>query len=242
MKPVSILFLPEDQDPGVLKAFLEKMLYLVDPGAPVYNPAKIGLTLASHFHHFFSSGQWKSTAARQKRIDLIQFLQSQLQRPDIESFVIIHVDGDRPYAQSAEGTVSQNQQQLDALVTSRLRDGLQARPNLLDRFLVVVPFYSIEAWLYQNTDTALLLYQQHYRAHTHDMARFEAWRQNPEHLDEVEKPKEAVSLGAGFHLELATKGFPAQRVYDVRKSFYKSVERLCACRPLVAALQAASRP
>ena len=246
MRPISIVVLPEDsssQACEVLQQLVAKMLYLIDPAAPLYDRQRVRLEPSSAgARQAFRGNGWHSLAQRQKRVDVLQYIQSQLKRPDVEGFVVAHVDGDRPYGQSAEGTQSPNQQRFDQLLAAPLRAALKDHPGLLERVVLVVPFYSVEAWLYQNTAVALALYEQHHRSHTHDKQQFKKWQQDPAALDELVKPKEAVAIGDRWNRELASEQFPAQRVYAVGKSFHKSVERLRACKPLVTALQAASAP
>jgi hypothetical protein len=244
MKPISIVVLPEDSAKDaceILQELVKKMLYLLDQTAPLDSREKIRLEPSTPAARTaFRGNGWQSLRERQKRVDLSQYIQSQLRRSDAEGFVILHMDGDRPYQQSQHGTDSANQRVFTELLVPGLRLALQDRPELLERILLIVPFYSIEAWLYQNTSEALRLYAQHYRTHQADIAQFQQWRQQPELLDEVNQPKGAVSIADRFNLELASRSFPAQRVFDVRKSFYQSVERLRACQPLCRALEAAA--
>ena len=242
MPPVSIAVLTEDSAKDaheVVQCLLRAMLKLVDQQAPLYDKKRIELKPSVDPEKQAMRGNmWQAHTSRDARILLQRYMERQLKRTDVEGFVIVHVDGDRPYQQSKSGTESHNQARFERDILSKLRISLQNRPELLERVVLMVPFYSIEAWLYQNSKEALQLYAQHYATHTNDIERFRAWQQDPAVLDEIEQPKKTVSIADRFNRELASQQFPAQRVYEVEKSFHKSVERLRACRPLVAALEA----
>jgi len=69
------------------------------------------------------------------------------------------------------------------------------------------------------------------------LATLEAWEARRGELDELAAPEQAVCLGKKFNLELATRGFPADKAYDVKKSFAESVDRLRGCGALGSALE-----
>ncbi len=247
MRPVSIAVLTEDSAKdahAVVQCLLRAMLKLIDEQLPLYDQNRIKLQPSEDPEKKAMRGNlWQAHRSREARILLQRYMERQLKRTDVEGFVIVHVDGDRPYRQSKAGTESHNQARFEKDIFSKLRVSLQDRPELLERVVLMVPFYSIEAWLYQNTQAALRLYgAEPYCTHTTHIERFREWQQDPAVLDEIEKPKEAVSLGDRFNHELASQRFPAQRVYEVEKSFHKSVERLRACAPLLAALLATRSP
>lgn len=105
----------------------------------------------------------------------------------------------------------------------------------LEHLILICPFRSIEAWLYQNiTVAADICYREHQSAH---LAELQAWEERREELDELPAPEKSICLAKAFNLELATRGFPAQEAYDVRKSFAESVDCLCACEALRRALE-----
>jgi hypothetical protein len=246
MRPVSIAVLTEDSAKdahAVVQCLLRAMLKLIDEQLPLYDQNRIKLQPSEDPEKKAMRGNlWQAHRSREARILLQRYMERQLKRTDVEGFVIVHVDGDRPYEQSKAGTESHNQARFERDIVSTLRVSLQDRPELLERVVLMVPFYSIEAWLYQNTQEALRLYEQHYCTHTTHIAQLQDWQSDPSALDEVAKPKEKVSIGARFNRELASQRFPAQRVYAVGKSFHKSVERLRACAPLLAALLATRSP
>jgi hypothetical protein len=182
---------------------------------------------------------WKSTKARdrQKQIELIRTLATQVMLED--GWVLFHFDGDRAWGSRASSENVEKFQKLVcdrvlALVVSKLTElhrsdttpqYLEARARArMTRLKTVVPFYSIEAWLFQNTREALRLCQERYGGR--DVEQFQAWVQDRGALDEVLKPKEAVCLGAAHNLDLVSNGFPTREVRAAGKSFEATVQAL----------------
>jgi hypothetical protein len=68
------------------------------------------------------------------------------------------------------------------------------------------------------------------------------WQQDRAILDELPQPKTLLCFGAEHNLALARQGFPTDAVYDARRSFAETVDRLMACSTLIAALAATHDP
>ena len=156
-------------------------------------------------------------------------------------FVFFHIDGDRKWTQYAS---SENVKKFDAIVVSRVDRVLRALMGCteddakmrLRRLIPIVPFYSIEAWLYQHTDVAIRLCMKYHKGR--HVGQFKEWRQDRAALDEVEKPKESVCLKSAHNLECAGSGYPAQEVLAAGCSYAACVRRLEACAELKAVLDA----
>lgn len=97
-----------------------------------------------------------------------------------------------------------------------------------------MPFYSIEAWTYQNTRHAKKICQEKYGGR--DVKRFDEWERDRAKLDEVEKPKARTCLGSKHNQELAENAFP-HREACASKSLAAAVDTMGACEHLVAALR-----
>lgn len=98
----------------------------------------------------------------------------------------------------------------------------------LDRICAVTPFYSIEAWLYQNTTCARELCERGCGRH---LELIERWERDRGLLDELTRPKQALCIGGRENAELA-EGFTAalaDALYELGKSFHETVERLERC-------------
>lgn len=178
---------------------------------------------------------------RQKRIALMRELLRQVLMEG--GFVVYHIDGDRVWAQREQ---SENRSKFSAFIEELIRNHSDERDprrqyaTLRDAFarrlILMMPFYSIEAWLYQNTERALALCDEHYRGR--DRERFEAWSAQRNQLDEVLKPKAQVAFGGQHNRELAEARLPMQAMYNVGKSFSETVDRFLACGALLAAADA----
>ncbi len=111
----------------------------------------------------------------------------------------------------------------------------------MEKLILLVPHYSIESWLYQNTAEAIRICKKKDRGrHT---KVFESWEKDRASLDEMKQPKKksGTCLGNRWNQCLAEKRFPAKAVYDTGKSFARAVEQVRACVPLMEALTSPSR-
>lgn len=180
------------------------------------------------------ANQWKDKS-RADLVDLRARIAGELARG---GFVFFHCDGDTRWSTRHE---SPNRAPFDRLIRAGVRNALAQNrdPDEADRLLrrlhLVMPFYSIESWLYQNTVVALRLCRE--KGLASDEAQFMAWEADRTLLDEVWQPKKATRLGDHGNAELA-RGFPADAVYDVSPSFTAVVADLLADADLIAALEA----
>lgn len=190
----------------------------------------------------------KNPQEYERRVRLLRYIVRQLSLPD--TFVLFHIDGDRPWSERDQ---SENVEKFERVVRARLpqvvdrgrassararaRAPADAEPPpvmRLEHLLLICPFRSIEAWLYQNVTVAMdICLREHRGAHA---TTLQAWEERREEIDELPAPEESICLAKTFNLELATRAFPAQAAYDVRKSFAESVDRLSACPTLLRAL------
>jgi hypothetical protein len=181
---------------------------------------------------------WKSTSPRdrQKRIELMRTLVNDVLME--RGFVVYHIDADVIWARRKECL---NLEQFHHFVAEMVRNYADARdlkrtPEKLKeaferRLILLVPFYSIESWLYQSTACAIAICDGSYRGK--DRERFAAWGLDRGALDEVSQPKDQVALGGRHNLELAEAAIPVTALYDAGKSFAQAVERFRACSDLL---------
>jgi hypothetical protein len=236
---LSILILTEDGSADAfhtIKALLEKTLFLVHA---THDPARIDFEPATEeARTAMRANAYKSRKPRDyyKRVDLIKLIATRLLRDN--SFVVVHVDGDRVYSESRDGTDSENINAFREHIECGVKDFLNGRQaqERHRRLLLMVPFYSVESWLYQNVEEALRIYQEVFPGHTSDADLFSRWRNDRLLLDEVDKPKERVAIGAKHNLRLARTSFPASAVFGVGKSYTKAVVLLRNCDDLVRSL------
>lgn len=250
---LSIVILTEDSGKdgrATVEALARRMLHLIVP------------SFGSHRVHFIPRAPGEEEAMRgnvwktdgknpqdhERRVRLLRYLVRKLAQPD--TFVLFHIDGDRPWA---ERHTSENTAKFERLVRAALpqvadrgrangpRTKARAQANAappplrLEHLLLICPFRSIEAWLYQNLRVAMdICGREHHGSH---VTALQAWEERREELDELPAPEQAVCLGKAFNLELATRGFPAAEAYEVKKSFAESVDRLRECGALLRALE-----
>ncbi len=192
------------------------------------------------------ANRWKSTDPRDERLVrlLIRSLVTELLKP--EGFVLYHIDGDRPWsARASSENVRKFQERILRPVQRALDEELPKRAPMVPvsermrRFRLLVPFYSIEAWLFQNTREARRLCLEEGCGTC--SSKLGAWEQDRAQLDEVLRPKEndadSLCLQDKYNAQLAETGFPAAQVYDAKASFTQAVDGLLECDELTALLE-----
>ena len=225
-----ILYLSEDGDSGipVLEILVEHLIKRAFPrnGPPVKlerlppRPVLVG-TLRGN--------QWKD---RRKQIDLRRSLATDLAKEDV--FVFVHLDGDSAWSTRDERPQGGNRGQWDKMITPGVEAILHGenRAGGLQRLIIVEPFYSIEAWLYQNVTELRRWYTKHHPQAGDDLQHLDEWENDRCLLDEIAKIKESLRIGSQHNLELARQQFPSKEVLKAGKSFAACVERLQDCAPL----------
>lgn len=190
----------------------------------------------------------KNPVEHARCVRLRRYIVRRLSLPN--SFVLFHIDGDRPWRERHTSENTEKFQKFRATLPQVADRGRANNPRprandrahsefppemRLEHLILVCPFRSIEAWLYQNIRVALdICSREHKGAH---VAKLQGWKEQRTELDELPVPENALCLGKAFNLELATHGFPAHDAYDVKKSFAESVDRLRSCAALVKALE-----
>jgi hypothetical protein len=181
---------------------------------------------------------WKSAkkTADQGRVDLVNRIATQLA---LGHFVVHHIDGDRTWS---ERDMSENvrlyRDRIERSVRRTLRDSKKLRGPELDeymsRFLRLVPFWCIEAWLFQNTEEAT----RRCPGGDHQCpTRLSEWKGDRGKLDEERTPKELLCFGSKHNLQLATEDFPTDAVMSAQKSFAAALALVGSCAPLMQRLQ-----
>ena len=167
-------------------------------------------------------------------------------RPGMEAFIFVHIDGDRRWNERDQHseTLCDNHAIFVQNVLRRVHLLLEkaGRTEQLARVLPVLPFWSIEAWLYQNSREVHRLCSLHAPRHDRDRPQFKAWEDDPSQLDDTPQPKLKVpTFKDKYNLDLAMT-LPAKKLIALGLSFAGTVERLQTCGPLTAALAAIQYP
>lgn len=241
---LSILLLTEDSGDGgfeTIEALVQEILRKVVPDARLdkveMEPTEDGRALRSMRGNYWM-GEDRSGEAEFYRRDLIRSIATKLGEG---GFVVFHCDGDQPWKKRKKSEKSKKFGKLmEPGIRRLLHEGAKFAPRAIDtamkRLLLVIPYYSIESWLFQNTDEATRICHHHYAGR--DADKFAEWAAERARLDEVEKPKEAVCLKNKHNHGLATANFPFDVVYDVGKSLKQAVAEFERCDELHAALEA----
>jgi hypothetical protein len=237
---LSVLLCTEDsggQAHATLAALVGAMLRLVDSEC---DADLIAILPADEEARLALGGRkaraWTAEGHR-NRLRLAAKIADQVARDQPDGFVAFHFDGDRPW--SKEPGDLRDYEKIRRIVIDRLAEPRRGDrtypPERIERLLLVAPYWSIEAWLYQNTPVAKrICVREHPRGRHRN--QFASWEHDRASLDEVEKPKERCCLGAKHNQELAETSFPARAVHEAGASFAATVERFRACAPLREAL------
>lgn len=159
---------------------------------------------------------------RDRRVRLFQFLAGELSAKELPVFVVHHFDADVAWSNRASArTPRQWRESFADKVAAVLR-------GPADRLVPLVPYYSIEAWLYQNREGLDRIADGRGKPRIAEPER--GW-------EEVHKPKAAVGwLGNNHNLELA-RTLPCTELHATGRSFTAAVADLRRVPGLVEALQ-----
>lgn len=180
--------------------------------------------------------------------------------------MLFHVDGDVPFTSAKSAgpespAESENVRKFRAFIEREVMQFVEHRRGVapgavkelqgdsgappgseMAQLLLAVPYYSIEAWLFQNVERAKELCRAHPTCGGAHVEILDEWARNRALLDDVEQPKERLCFADAHNRDLAGAGFPAEAVYDARRSFAETVDRLMECPRLIEALRATYAP
>jgi hypothetical protein len=215
---LSIVILTEDSGKdgrATIEALVREMLDLVVPG---YGGHRIRFIPRNPEEEAAMRGNvWKTDGKNpreyERRVRLLRYIARQLSIQN--TFVLFHIDGDRIWSKRHS---TENIAKFEKLRTTLPQVAERGRVNNfrtkaqehtdsfpvlhLEHLLLICPFRSIEAWLYQNVRTAVnICHREHRGQHVADL---ESWESRREQLDELPTPEDVVCLRKKFNLELAT--------------------------------------
>jgi hypothetical protein len=236
---LSIALLTEDRSEGTrrgLQAVLEKLLRRFEDDG--FTPRKIKIVPPDDsVRPIVIANRWESGDLKDasKKRELWTYIARVISEPG--GFVVFHYDGDMVWAQR---TASQRPAKFDREIRTRVTQVLRTKglsddevARRMRRLIECVPFYSVEAWLYQATTRAIALCKEKY--HGADVEKFAAWGADRAVLDEVSKPKGATCLQDKHNEELG-RHVPVWEVVRAGRSLMGFVWALHACPELEEAL------
>jgi len=169
---------------------------------------------------------------------LIRSIITELLKPD--GFVLYHIDGDVPWSRhESSANVREFRSRMFPPIEAGVRSRVPAEAEKrMKRLRLLVPFYSVEAWLYQNTREARRLCEDEGCGQCH--TRLADWEKNRTSLDDVTQPKKTtLCFRDKYNARLASSGFPTEEVFSVQASFARAVDGLLECDELTVALERA---
>lgn len=176
---------------------------------------------------------------RSDRVRLYQYLAAHLR--DDQAFVVHHVDADRRWDDRyKDPSVKVDQVRREVLphvrtILSKFYADLEL-DRRLERYLLLVPYWELEAWLYQHTDLAEKLCREHTQCRGQHAPLLAAWRDDRGALDDREDPSDLLPCAGKRHNKELAAGIPLKPVIGAGKSLAAAVETLLACEPLLDAL------
>lgn len=249
---VSLLLLTEDGSAGAfttLRALTTKMLRLVDRATATH---RVHIEPSLETKPAMVANRWRSKKAKDERLlrDLRRTLATKVLEDGVPGYVLLHFDGDRPWHGREDADNVRAFGDLRRRVRPIIEDALRRRglpsddaaiDERLRRICPITPYYSIEAWLFQNTARARDLCQRGCGKH---LEIIDEWERDRALLDEIAKPKEQLCFKGRKNHELAESftAALANEVHEVGKSFFETVERLRDCPGLREALRATWEP
>lgn len=174
------------------------------------------------------ANNWKNKTHR-NTVDLLREMATHVAK-DVGP-IIFHYDGDTAWDQRSE---SANTQKFQEIILSRLCLFLQSMPNkhgskyssedaeeLVKNVIQMVPFYSIEAWLFHNQEQLKSIYREIYTGQNteQDQKTLQHWQDKPTILGNTDQPKEQLSIRDEYNLQLAKHNFPADLLYGLNQSY-----------------------
>ncbi len=241
-----VIILTEDsggQGHDVLAAVAKKLFTYLVPGFQT-QPAVVQMVRPDDgVRDLIRANAWEGRKNHHRRVDLVKKLATDLVEGDLPRLVLWHVDGDTAWSQRRTASrVANWQTQIEAPVRAQLlrHFGDEVKVGqLMERLILVVPYYSIESWLYQNLDECERIAVDFPGDRSALKRQLQAWRSDRAALDEVTQLKDRCRLGDEFNKPLAEKGWPIREVVAVGASFAALVEALQGRPHLLTVLQRA---
>lgn len=243
-RELSVLVLTEDTGDdahATVRALVEKVLFLLEPGLDRqqlrFDRATERARAGMGFNCYKSAGQ----RDHGKKADLALAIARYLRVEGRDAVVFVHIDADGPWSTRDQTHLCDNARRFTKEIVHRVAGFLAAdarrtqrdETHRLQQIALLVPFWTLESWLFHNTREALRICQD--PKYRDDAQHFELWQRSPHLLDEHERPKTTIRFGAKYNLRLASEGFPAGRLHQLGLSFTAAVE---AARPALAPLLA----
>lgn len=241
-RELSVLLLTEDAGDAAhatIAALVAKILRLIEPG---FDASRLKFSRADERARMglrFACYKSRSPRDHGKKLVLAQTIANHLLGSEGPAAVFVHVDGERRWSERDPELLCDNVRGFLVEILRRVRAILDARGRgeLIDHVALLVPFWSIESWLFHNTDEALRICAAGEQRYADAAEWFEKWRAEPRRLDEHPNPKQTICFAGKYNQRLAESDFPARRLLELEQSFADTVDRIerSSLRALIAA-------
>lgn len=239
----SVLVLTEDGSPHAaqtLELLVKKMFRHLDSNCDNhrirFEPGN------DQAREILTANQFKNPRHRHLRL-LYGYIATQLVLPN--HFVFHQVDADRRWS-DRKRKPSENAAAVerDILAHVRLRLRGENLPDaeidrLLTRYFSIVPYWELEAWLYQNTERALTLCRR--TAECRCPTLLAEWQADRSRLDDVAHPSDQLCLGKR-HNDALLAGYPTTDVIAANTSLAATINALLECPALLDAIERTYNP
>ena len=224
---------------ATIEALTKKLLRYIDPACEThrirFEPGN------EEAREILTANQFKNPR-HGRRFQLYRYVATQL---TIENrFIVHHVDADRTWG-ARDADPSENAAAIQRDIIDHVRKVLCERfsdeeiDRRLARFFRLVPYWEIEAWLYQNTGQALCFCKD--RPACRCAALLADWKSDRGLLDETRHPSDLLCFGK-HHNEALVQGFPTAEVVAAGKSLAAAVDAMFACDALLHAIERTYQP
>lgn len=161
-------------------------------------------------------------------------------RLKVGELVVFHHDGDAAWSRRDRGVgrARRFEEKVLALVASALGESW---PVLRSNLLLLIPYYSIESWLYLNHQEVRRLVDEG-RVQAQALAQLRRWVEEHGALDEVVEIGKACRVGKDHNQCLAENQFPAKDAEERSPSFRATVAAWRCSQALLDRLQAPQPP
>jgi len=257
----SILVLTEDGSShayATIESLVRELLRHCSPGSRVaplrFEPAN------DEARKLLAGNQFPDDKKYIERARLHRTITAKLMAKD--GFVFQHIDADRVWTERAKNP-SINVANLEKHIVSHVRRlvdascrGTSPRPRRrkerqgnalseaeltamvserMTRYIRLIPYREIEAWLYQNTRVATRLCQANPACRGAHSTKLASWAADRGLLDEIERPAKELCFGKHHNADLI-QGYPTAEVVAAGKSLAAAVDAMLACDALLHAI------
>lgn len=193
------------------------------------------------------ANQWKGDGPQDKGsrarasfrlVDLYRTIATRILEQEPPGFVLFHFDGDRRWSErdQSENAASWEIRVRDKVRAVLVQHGLADTEieRAMQRLHPLTPFYSIEAWTYQNFAEAERICAELRSPAL--AAQLASWKADRATLDEILQLKDACDFGGRHNRRLAEASWPAEAVHAVGASFAAAIDALRASPELTRVL------